>query len=39
MAILTALSGSAPKDSRVDVVGRCGGNGKENLEDMSIKET
>jgi hypothetical protein len=35
MAILTALSGSAPKDSRIDVVGWCRGNGKENLEDMS----
>jgi hypothetical protein len=35
MAIITALSGSAPKDSRVGVVGRCRGNGKENMEDMS----
>jgi hypothetical protein len=35
MAILTTLSDNSPKHSVVDVVDRCRGNGKENLEDMS----
>jgi hypothetical protein len=35
MTILTTLSDSAPKDSLVDVVDRCRGSGKEDLEYMS----